>query len=185
VFMIFIACFFGKDPVTGGAASRLEAGLWTALLLLPTSKLVEGIKEIKAGNRFLRGLDLTADELRILDKAGYFEDVAKIEKVSGAKIPTLNSLADEVASSLGGKASPLKNGYKVEIPNGRKPIVVRIMGEGSGGRGNPYYRVSIDGKGSLTSEGIISSDRGLTHIDLSENSLNEITNIINNYLGRK
>lgn len=94
-------------------------------------------------------------------------------------------MADEVASSLGGKASPLKNGYKVEIPNGRKPIVVRIMDEGSGGRGKPYYRVSIDGKGSLTPEGIISSDRGLTHIDLSENSISEITNIINKYLGRK
>ncbi|MGK0552603.1 hypothetical protein ACSFB8_11055 [Enterococcus faecalis] len=36
--------FFGKDPLTGGVASRLEAGLWTALLLLPTSKIVEGIK---------------------------------------------------------------------------------------------------------------------------------------------
>ena len=107
------------------------------------------------------------------------------KKVSGAEIPTLNSLSDEVASSLGGKASPLKNGYKVEIPNGRKPIVVRIMDEGSGGRGTPYYRISIDGKGSLTLEGTISSDRGLTHIDLSENSMTEITNIINNYLGRK
>jgi hypothetical protein len=117
--------------------------------------------------------------------AGKSRGIAAPKKASGAKIPTLNSLSDEVASSLGGKASPLKNGYKVEIPNGRKPIVVRIMDEGSGGRGKPYYRVSIDGKGSLTPEGIISSDRGLTHIDLSENSLSEITNIINNYLGRK
>ncbi|MCB5954245.1 PAAR-like protein [Enterococcus sp. CWB-B31] len=98
---------------------------------------------------------------------------------------SLNSLANEVASSLGGVASQLKNGYKVEIPNGRKSIVVRIMNEVSGGRGNPYYRVSIDGKGSLTSDGIISSDRGLTHIDLSENSMSEIIDIINNYSGRK
>ena len=113
------------------------------------------------------------------------KNVVVSEKASGAKIPTLNSLSDEVASSLGGKASPLKNGYKVEIPNGRKPIVVRIMNEGSGGRGKPYYRVSIDGIGSLTPESIISSDRCLTHIDLSENSMSEITNIINNYLGRK
>jgi hypothetical protein len=75
--------FFGKDPVTGGAASRLEAGLWTALLLLPTSKIVEGIREIRAGNRLLKGMDLTADELKILNKAGYFDDMAKIEKISG------------------------------------------------------------------------------------------------------
>ncbi|GIO41755.1 hypothetical protein J41TS4_15130 [Paenibacillus apis] len=40
----------------------------------------------------------------------------------------------------------LKNGWKVEIPNGKKPIVVRIMNEGSGGRTQPYFRVSIDGK---------------------------------------
>lgn len=59
------------------------------------------------------------------------------------------------------------------------------MDEGSGGRSKPYYRVSIDGKGSLTPEGKIFSDRGLTHIDLSEYSLSEITNIVNNYLGRK
>lgn len=57
------------------------------------------------------------------------------------------------------------------------------MNDGCGGRSKLYYRVSIDGKGSLTPDGIISSDRGLTHIDLSENSLSEITNIINNYLG--
>jgi hypothetical protein len=63
--------------------------LWTALLLLPTSKIVEGIKEIRAGNRLLKGMDLTTEELKILNKAGYFDDVAKIEKISGSKPPKI------------------------------------------------------------------------------------------------
>ncbi|WP_141707048.1 pre-toxin TG domain-containing protein [Enterococcus ureilyticus] len=62
--------FTGTDPVTGSKVSRLEAGLWVALLLLPQAK--------------------TEADLMILSKAGYFDDVAKInkiEKVSGAGVP--------------------------------------------------------------------------------------------------
>ncbi|WP_249921837.1 hypothetical protein A5821_001331 [Enterococcus sp. 7F3_DIV0205] len=168
---------------------KVKSSIFLILAITPADKvkdLIRAAKLLKRGDHLLDGVKLTAKELdmlRDLEKSG--ERVKIVEKASGTKIPTLNSLSDEVASSLGGKASPLKNGYKVEILNGRKPIVVRIMDEGSGGRGKPYYRVSIDGKGSLTPEGIISSDRGLTHIDLSENSMGEITNIINNYLGRK
>lgn len=56
------------------------------------------------------------------------------------------------------------------------------MNEGSGGRVNPYYRVSISGKGSLTLDGTLSSDRGLTHIDITDNYLKQIVNMINKYL---
>jgi hypothetical protein len=41
------------------------------------------------------------------------------------------------------------------------------MNEGSGVRTNPYYRVSIDGNGSLTLDGTLSNDRGVTHIDIT------------------
>jgi hypothetical protein len=78
----------------------------------------------------------------------------------------------------------LNNGWKIEIPNGKKPIVVRIMNEGSGNRADPYFRVSIDGKGSLTLDGTLSSNRELTHIDLTNEYINQITNMINNYLGK-
>lgn len=57
------------------------------------------------------------------------------------------------------------------------------MNEGSGGRSQPYFRVSIDGKGSYTLDGVISSDRALTHIDMSNFYLDQIKNIINS-IGR-
>jgi hypothetical protein len=92
--------------------------------------------------------------------------------------------ANVLGKELNGTVSQLKNGYKVEIPNRNKPIVVRVMNEGSGGRANPYYRVSIDGKGSLKLEGTLSSDRGLTHIDMTDDYLSQIETMINKYLGK-
>ena len=77
-------------------------------------------------------------------------------------------------------------GRGVVIPypaGGNKPIVVRIMNEGSGGRTQPYFRVSIDGKGSYTLDGLLSSDRALIHIDMTDSFLEQITKIINN-IGR-
>ncbi|WP_034563892.1 pre-toxin TG domain-containing protein [Carnobacterium gallinarum] len=76
--------FTGKDPLTGDKTSRLEAGLWTAILLLPQAKMVMAAKELKAGNKALKGLNLTEKELKLLNKSGYFEDVGKLEKASGA-----------------------------------------------------------------------------------------------------
>ncbi|MGX7420756.1 pre-toxin TG domain-containing protein, partial [Carnobacterium gallinarum] len=75
--------FTGKDPLTGDKTGRLEAGLWTAILLLPQAKMVMAAKELKAGNKALKGLNLTEKELKLLNKAEYFEDVGKLEKVSG------------------------------------------------------------------------------------------------------
>lgn len=75
----------------------------------------------------------------------------------------------------------MKNGYKVEILNpagGNKPIVGRIMNAGSGGRSQPYLRVSIDRKGSYTLDGLLSSDWALTHIDMTDSFLEQITKII-------
>jgi len=92
--------------------------------------------------------------------------------------------ANLVAKNLDGTLSELKNGYKVEIPNGNKPIVIRIMNEGSGGRPNPYFRVSIDGKGSLTLDGTLSNDKALTHIDMTDDFLNQITDMIKKYQGK-
>ena len=58
------------------------------------------------------------------------------------------------------------------------------MNEGSGGRTSPYFRVSIDGKGSLTLDGVLSTDRAFTHIDMSDDYLQQITNIIIKYKGK-
>ncbi|WP_169741036.1 hypothetical protein [Carnobacterium gallinarum] len=40
-------------------------------------------KELKAGNKALKGLNLTEKELNLLNKVGYFEDVGKLEKLVG------------------------------------------------------------------------------------------------------
>jgi len=94
-------------------------------------------------------------------------------------------LADDIGSKLGGTVSNAKGkGYKVEIPNGNKPITVRVMEAGSGGRNEPYFRVSIDGKGSLTLDGKISNDRSLTHIDITEDALKQIDIMIKAYKGK-
>ncbi len=92
--------------------------------------------------------------------------------------------ANMVADDLGGTISKLRNGFKIEIPNGSKPIVIRIMNQGSGGRKSPYFRMSIDGKGSLTLDGVLSNDRALTHIDMTDGYLQQIRNAITRYRGK-
>jgi hypothetical protein len=78
-----------------------------------------------------------------------------------------------------GNVIKTSNGFKVLINNGRKPIVVRLMNAGSGGRPNAYFRVSIDGKGSFTMMGQISEDRLLTHVDInSETLISDIKSIV-------
>jgi hypothetical protein len=47
-----------------------------------------------------------------------------------------------------------------------------------GGGRTDYYRVSVPGKEAYAKDGTISKDRGLTHIDIEENSLNDITAVI-------
>lgn len=194
----FSAAGIGFHSLFGGNSNPYSVKQWNGIKQLvqnPTiigEGLFQGASDIyeRKGGIYLFGLVGTAVAMTTIPQLNQsamslITGQPVVPNVNGSKIPTLESLADDVANSLGGKVSQLKNGYKIEISNGRKPIVIRIMDGASGGRGKPYYRISIDGKGSLTPEGIISSDRGLTHIDLSEHSLSEISNIINNYLGRK
>ena len=95
--------------------------------------------------------------------------------------PNVGQLADELASATGGSIKELRNGYTIGIPNGGRGIVVRIMSEG-GGRTN-YYRASIPGKDAFTVNGVGSTDRLLTHIDISRTSLQDILNIIRSVRG--
>lgn len=62
------------------------------------------------------------------------------------------------------------------IRSGNSEVAVRVMEQG-GGRTN-YYRVSIAGKQAFTREGAASSDRALTHIPITSNSLKEILDIL-------
>lgn len=44
----------------------------------------------RVGDKLLKGASLTADDLYILSKAGYFDDVARIEKASGVAVGDIN-----------------------------------------------------------------------------------------------
>jgi RHS repeat-associated protein len=80
-------------------------------------------------------------------------------------------LADEVAGATGGVVSRLakSEGYKVTVEVGRRAAVARIKSSGG-------FWVSIEGLGSLTEEGVLSSDRQLTH--LSGATKEEVTRLL-------
>ena len=100
-----------------------------------------------------------------------------------SSITNPRSLADNVAEALGGTIKQTSNGkgFTVMVPNGTKQIAIRIMKEG-GGRTN-YYRISVPGKEAFTRGGKVSTDRALTHIDISRSSFNEIVSVVNKLKG--
>ncbi|EOH75674.1 T7SS effector LXG polymorphic toxin [Enterococcus malodoratus] len=77
----------GKDWLSGEKESRLEAGFWLALSVIPVEKLLRMAKEIKAGNKLLKGVALTEKEISILTKAGYFDEVKRVKFDFGAENP--------------------------------------------------------------------------------------------------
>lgn len=60
---------YGKDWLSGDSASRAEALAWLGLTLLPVGKVAQLSKEIKAGNKLLKGVSLTEKELKILNSS--------------------------------------------------------------------------------------------------------------------
>jgi RHS repeat-associated protein len=82
---------------------------------------------------------------------------------------TAAGVAGRVAEATGGVASAMKGGAKVTV-NAARDIVARIKATGD-------VRVSIDGIGSLTREGVVSANRALTH--LRNLSSDEITGLVN------
>ncbi|MGX7418402.1 deaminase domain-containing protein [Carnobacterium gallinarum] len=121
--------FTGKDPLTGDKTSRLEAGLWTAILLLPQAKMVMAAKELKAGNKALKGLNLTEKELKLLNKAGYFDDVGKLEKASGLTVgKNLQNQSKNLRNNLDDFVKNYKNSDEyLNLSNSQKKIVNRKL----------------------------------------------------------
>ncbi|MBC1606341.1 hypothetical protein HCJ12_00885 [Listeria welshimeri] len=98
----------GKDWLSGEEENRAEAAGWLTLSALPVSKLAQIAKELKAGNRALKGVALSEKDLEALSKAGVFKDTSgvgkKAKKASGAKPPSIpkkkvNDLPDNVKDS--------------------------------------------------------------------------------------
>lgn len=81
----------GKDWLSGEEENRAEAAGWLTLSALPVSKLAQIAKELKAGNRALKGVALSEKDLEALSKAGVFKDTSgvgkKAKKASGGKVP--------------------------------------------------------------------------------------------------
>ncbi|WP_084679924.1 deaminase domain-containing protein [Carnobacterium gallinarum] len=73
--------------------------------------MVLAAKELKAGNKALKGLNLTEKELKLLNKVGYFEDVGKLEKASGLtkaqKVENFQNRVDNIRNQM--PNSKLKN----------------------------------------------------------------------------
>jgi len=69
------------------------------------------------------------------------------------------SLADDVAAATGGTVRALARGQgsRVTVSTGGRNVVARIKPNGD-------FRVSIEGLGSMTREGVLSSDAALTHL---------------------
>ena len=97
------------------------------------------------------------------------------------KFTTTEIAAENIAKKFGGNLSNLKNGYKIDIPYGKKGITIRIMNEGSGGRSQPYFRVSIPDKSSLNLNGKLTNNPIETHIDMSDNYIKQINEMITKY----
>jgi len=104
-----------------------------------------------------------------------------------ALVPTVHDAAQTTARHFGTVASQAKNqnGFVINVLHGKKTIVIRIMGAGSGGRNLPYFRVSISGLSSLTLEGALSNDPLLTHIDLNSDFLRQIIHMIDTFMNNR
>ncbi|MEN2666676.1 T7SS effector LXG polymorphic toxin [Listeria aquatica] len=88
----------GKDWLSGKIESRTEAAGWLALTLIPLSKLTQIAKELKAGNRALKGVALSEKDLEALKRVGILTNGAKSTgKVGGYGLSKLdNKLIDKL-----------------------------------------------------------------------------------------
>jgi hypothetical protein len=97
---------------------------------------------------------------------------------TGSGILRASGVAQRVAAAVGGEVSQLtrSEGFKVTVERG-KNLVARIKANGE-------MRIGIDGLGSLTREGVLSSDRALTHLnDLSSRELIDLMNKAKDLVG--
>jgi hypothetical protein len=136
------------------------------------SRLASASKALRGPFRKLvRKLELPLRKPLIRKKAKGISPAA-----SKAAIPTPRALANEVAEATGGVVRRNKGGFTVDIPNGRRGIVLRVMEDG--GRRSHYYRIGVEGKAVYTAAGEASTLRALTHINIESSSLDDILRIV-------
>lgn len=88
----------------------------------------------------------------------------------------------QITKAYGGEVKKAKNGKGkvITIPNKKQPIVIRLMEEGSGGRKEAYWRMSVGNK-AVNRAGNYSNNANETHITLQESSIGTIINLIKKY----
>ena len=109
------------------------------------------------------------------------------KKPNTSSLLPLLKIAQELANRYNGTLRKKKNanGWIVRITNpfrNRNDMIVRIMGGGSGGRVEPYFRISIGSLGSLDEAAKLVTDRAVTHTTAGENIMYKIIQIIEKYL---
>lgn len=90
----------GKDWLSGDEDSRLKAAGWLALTALPVGKLTQIVKELKVGNKALKGMALTEKELQILSKSGYFDGAGKVINTGKNTSSGLSKLEKQLIKQL-------------------------------------------------------------------------------------
>ena len=173
----------GGDPDSRGYGAGKFFGRWILPFALGLPSIVSAVRVAlrEAAAQAAREAMARAARETASREAGQVGDRIAAGATRQATIPSPQALASGVAEAAGGTVKPGKAGYVVTIPYRNRGIVVRVMAEG-GGRTN-YYRISIPGLRAFTITGEASEDRNLTHIPISETSLQDILDLVRRIKG--
>ena len=181
----------GRDYISGQDIGYGERALRTAAVIFPYVKHLKFVRTIlwpvkflanKTGRKLkslkdkasaiLKPLAINAARPGFIELGGEAGDIATKEAAEKIATAFKGAILEEAWS---------EKGWRIYIPNGRRRLVVRIMEAGSGERKKPYFRISLDGKGALTSAGKLSTEHVVTHIDLTSAYLSQIKEMISQY----
>ncbi len=175
--VVFLAGTVGASTAMASGAALLTSGPTPTTAPAVTYDVHQGSANYPAS-----GASRTESAQEVRGGASGTLAVSLAELLAPRGLPAPSQLAQEVAEATGGTIKQLPGGFTVNIPHGPRGIVVRVMEEG-GGRTN-YFRVSIPGKEAFTITGQASVDRALTHIAISQSSLDDILRIVRQASGQ-
>ncbi|WP_317635178.1 hypothetical protein [Xylocopilactobacillus apicola] len=76
---------FEEDWLSNTIIDRATLLSWLEISRISSSRLIKIIREVKAGNKLLFGLNLTNDEYQILHRAKYFAGILKYSRIGKVK----------------------------------------------------------------------------------------------------
>lgn len=159
----------GKDWLSGDKTNRLEAAGWLALTAIPASKLSKIAKKLKAGNKLLKGVDLSAKDLKILREAGYFDEVVTKESIKVAQTP-LKAEVRFNESAIGDYTKQMTGNYTQKDVNELTKLTTH----------NANSNTALLGKfeqNSVKSYEQIAYENGFTYFDAGNNGWSAMANM--------